>query len=378
MPFSTDTPTSRLGRVERFETIVIGGGQAGLAVGHYLASDDADFVILDGASRIGDSWRRRWDSLRLFTPAAYSGLPGMPFPATPSHLPDKDEVADYLTRYAERFDLPVRLGTRVRSMGHDGVRFVVHAGDRVYESDQVVVATGPFQQPKLPALSARVAPEIHQVHSSDYHNPFELPDGPVLVVGAGNSGAQIALELAQSRRVWLAGRSPGHLPRRFLGRDLFDWVWPVMHRATMDSTLGQHMRTRAQHGDQRIGISERALRTAGIVRVGRLVDERGGLPVCGDTVVEPSAIVWCTGFEPDYRWIQLPVLNDAGAPSHRRGISSAVDGLYFAGLRFQYRVSSSLIGGVGHDAAFVATEIGRRSSLGAAGQARMASAAGRV
>jgi len=286
MPLSTDTQNSRLGRIERFETIVIGGGQAGLAVGHYLASDDANFVILDGASRIGDSWRRRWDSLRLFTPAAYSGLPGMPFPAPPTHLPDKDEVADYLTRYAERFDLPLRLDTKVRS-----------------------------------------------------------------------------LELAQSRKVWLAGRSPGHLPRRFLGRDLFDWVWPVMKRATTDSVLGQRMRKRAQHGDQRIGISERTLSAAGINRIGRLVDERGGLPVCGDTVIEPRAIVWCTGFEADYRWIQLPVLNERGTPSHRRGVSSAVDGLYFAGLRFQYRLSSSLIGGVGEDAAFVAAQIARRASI---------------
>jgi putative flavoprotein involved in K+ transport len=378
MPLSTDTTRSRLGRVERFETVVIGGGQAGLAVGNYLASDDADFVILDGASRIGDSWRRRWDSLRLFTPAAYSGLPGMPFPAPPTHLPDKDEVAAYLTRYAERFDLPVRLDTRVRSLGHDGAHFVIDAGDRVYESDQVVVATGPFQQPKIPAIGGRLAPEIHQIHSSGYHNPFELPEGPVLVVGAGNSGAQIALELAQSRKVWLAGRSPGHLPRRFLGRDLFDWVWPVMNRATMDSALGRRMRERAVHGDQRIGIPDRALQAAGISRVGRVVDERGGLPVCGDAVIEPSAIVWCTGYEPDYRWIQLPVLNDLGAPPHRRGISSAVDGLYFAGLRFQYRVRSSLIGGVGEDAAFIAAEIARRSSLVASGQTLTANDAVRV
>ena len=378
MPLSTDTTRSRLGRVERFETVVIGGGQAGLAVGHYLASGDADFVILDGASRIGDSWRRRWDSLRLFTPAAYSGLPGMPFPAPPMHLPDKDEVAAYLTRYAERFDLPVRLDTRVRSLGHDGEHFVIDACDRVYESDQVVVATGPFQQPKIPTIGRRLAAEIHQIHSSSYRNPFELPEGPVLVVGAGNSGAQIALELAQSRKVWLAGRSPGHLPRRFLGRDLFDWVWPVMNRATMDSGLGQRMRKRAEHGDQRIGIPERVLQAAGISRVGRAVEERGGLPVCGDAVIEPRAIVWCTGYEPDYRWIQLPVLNELGAPSHRRGISRAVDGLYFAGLRFQYRVRSSLIGGVGEDAAFIAADIARRSSLVESGQTVTAGDAVRV
>lgn len=348
---------SRTGRVERFETVVIGGGQAGLAVGHYLAQQDADFVILDGASRIGDSWRQRWDSLRLFTPAAYSGLPGMPFPAPPSHLPDKDEVADYLTRYSERFDLPVRLDTRVTSLQHDDGRFVLATDGSTFEADQVVVATGPFQQPKIPPVARRLSPDIRQLHSSEYRNPFALPDGPVLVVGAGNSGAQIALELARFRKVWLAGRNPGSLPRRLLGRDLFDWVWPVMSRATMDTALGQRFRKRAQRGDQRIGIPERTLPSAGIVRVGRLVDERGGLPVCGDAVLEPVAIIWCTGFEPDYSWIQLPVVDDTGALRHRRGVSTDVNGLYFAGLRFQHRVSSSLIGGVGRDAGFIAAQI---------------------
>src|SRR6185295_9523569 len=165
------------------------------------------------ASRIGDSWRRRWDSLRLFTPAAYSGLPGMPFPAPPMHLPDKDEVADYLERYAERFDLPVRSATRAESLVRDGERWVLRTSRGTLQADNVVVATGPLQRPRVPELAARLSPDIHQLHSSDYHSPFDLPDGPVLVVGAGNSGAQIALELARHRKVWLAGRNTGHLPR---------------------------------------------------------------------------------------------------------------------------------------------------------------------
>jgi putative flavoprotein involved in K+ transport len=345
-------------RVERFETVVIGAGQAGLAVGYHLAAADADFVILSNESRIGENWRRRWDSLRLFTPAAYSGLPGMPFPAPARHLPDKDDVGDYLERYADRFDLPVRLNARVDSLGWDGERYVLSVGEKILEADNVVVATGAFQQPRIPAPAARLSSSIHQLHSSEYQNPLQLPDGPVLVVGAGNSGAQIALELARFRKVWLAGRDTGHLPRRILRRDLFDWIWPVIARANSETFLGRRMRERTRaSGDALIGIPERELTKAGVQRVPRLSGERGGLPVCGDTVLEPRVVVWCTGFGPDYSWLNLPVLDDEGYPRHRRGVSTDAPGLYFVGLRFQHRLSSSLIGGVGDDAAFVAGQI---------------------
>jgi putative flavoprotein involved in K+ transport len=355
-------------RVERFETIVIGGGQAGLAVGHQLAARDVDFVILDSAKRVGDSWRQRWDSLRLFTPAAYSGLPGMPFPAPPAHLPDKDEVADYLERYAERFDLPVRVGTAVRALGRVGDHYVVEAGGgSVLEAENVVVATGPFQRPRLPDVATRLCRDIRQLHSSEYVNPWDLPEGPVLVVGAGNSGAQIALELARFQKVWLAGRDTGHLARRILGRDLFDWIWPVMTRATTGTRFGRRLRERARcGGDALIGIPERALTDVGVQRVGKVTDERGGLPVCGDRVLEPRVIVWCTGFSPDYGWIDLPVIGADGYPRHERGVATDAPGLYFVGLRFQYRMMSSLIGGVGHDAAFVADHVARRSALSSA------------
>ena len=351
-------------RVERFETVVVGAGQSGLAVGYHLAARDVDFVILGDEKRVGDNWRKRWDSLRLFTPARYSGLPGMPFPAIPSHLADKDEVADYLERYAERYDLPLRLDTRAIEVTSKGERFSI-ATDRsaaVIEAENVIVATGAFQRPRVPAVSARLARRIHQLHSSEYRNPLELPEGPVLVVGAGNSGAQIALELAQSRKVWLAGRNTGHLPRAILGRDVFDWLWPVMKRATSDTRLSQRMRRAAwSGGDALIGIPERALREAGVARLARVDNERHGLPVCGDLVVEPSVIVWCTGFSPDYRWIDLPVFGADGFPRHERGVVADAPGLFFLGLRFQHRLNSSLIGGVGADAAFIASMVAQRS-----------------
>ena len=351
-------------RVERFDTVIVGAGQAGLAAGYHLAARDIDFTILTDEARVGDNWRKRWDSLRLFTPAKYSGLPGMPFPAVPSHLADKDEVGDYLERYAERFDLPIRLETRVKSLSWNAEHFVLRTdgSSASIEAENVIVATGAFQRPNVPGVATRLSSHIHQLHSSEYRNPFELPDGPVLVVGAGNSGAQIALELAQSRKVWLAGRDTGHVPRRLLARDIFDWLWPVMRRATSDTRLGRTMRANIlSSGDALIGIPERDLREAGVTRVGRLNDERDGLPVCGDQVLEPSVIVWCTGFAPDYRWIDLPVFGDDGFPRHARGVVSEAAGLFFLGLRFQYRLNSSLIGGAGEDAAYVADLVAERS-----------------
>jgi putative flavoprotein involved in K+ transport len=339
-------------RVERFETLVIGAGQAGLAVGYHLASRDVDFLILSDETRIGDNWRKRWDSLRLFTPARYSGLPGMPFPAAPAHLADKDEVAYYLEQYASRFDLPVRLNSKVRSISSDGEHFIVRieGTETRLEASNIVVATGAFQRPHVPAIASRLTPSIVQLHSSEYRNPLALPDGPVLVVGAGNSGAQIALELAQHRKVWLAGRNTGHLSRRALGRDIFDWIWPVVTR----------VKKGGPGGDALIGIPEHTLQAAGIRRVGRLEDAQGGLPVCGDTVLEPRVVVWCTGFVPDYRWIELPIFSPNGYPRHDRGVIAEAPGLFFLGLRFQHRMTSSLIGGVGADAAFIAEQVAQR------------------
>ena len=356
-------------RVERYETIVIGAGQAGLAVGHHLAKRDVDFVILSDESRVGDNWRRRWDSLRLFTPARYSGLPGMHFPAPPDHLADKDEVADFLERYVERFDLPVRLDTRVRGVKGDGERYLVDVGDdaALLEADNVIVATGAFQRPLIPGVGARLARDIQQLHSSEYHHPFALADGPALVVGAGNSGAQIALELSRYRKVWLAGRDTGHLPRRALGRDIFQWIWPVMQRATLDTRIGKRLHARARSGgDALIGIPEREITTAGVTRVGRLDSERGGQPVCGNEVLDPAVIIWCTGFAPDYSWIDLPVFGTDGLPRHVRGTVPDAPGLFFLGLRFQHRMTSSLIGGVGDDAKFIAERVAERSEAMAA------------
>lgn len=350
-------PSATPPRVERFDTVVIGAGQAGLATGYHLARAEADFVILDGAERPGASWRNRWDTLRLFTPAKRSGLPGMPFPAPPEHLPYKDEVADYFERYADRFDLPIRGGVRVDTLRHDGSRFVVNRNGSRIEADQVVVATGAYARLHRPAGSELLDPTIHQLDSTSYRNPFELPEGPVLVVGAGNSGAQIALELSRHRKVWLAGRDTGTMPRRLLGRDIFDWIWPVISRLPLDGRLGHQIRARLTGGDALIGMDNRMILAAGIERVGRFVGANQGMPTCGDRTLEPRVIIWCTGLRPAHGFIELPAFGGNGLPEHRAGSSTAMPGLHFVGLRGQRRITSSLVGGAGADAAVVAAAV---------------------
>lgn len=330
-------------RVERFETVVIGAGQAGLSVGYHLAKQDADFVILDRGALPGESWRTRWDSLRLFTPARYSSLPGMPFPAPPNHLPDKDEVAAYLTEYAARFELPVRGNSPVDALDWNGTRFRLSLGEHRIEADQVVVATGAFAKPMVPEAASRLAPEILQLTSQQYRNPFGLPPGPVLVVGAGNSGAQIALEVSRFRKVWLAGRETGYWPRRILGRDVFDWIWPVITRLPLDTRLGRRI-TRGTGGDALIGIPRESIPAAGIVRVGRFTEAVEGMPRCGDTVLEPATIIWCTGLKPEHSWIHT---------------AHDTPGLHFVGLQQQRRIASALVGGVGADAELVAAAVMR-------------------
>lgn len=350
-------------RTERFDVVVIGAGQAGLAAGYWLAQQDIDFVILDANARVGDSWRKRWDSLRLFTPARYSSLPGLSFPGDPYHLPTRDEIADYLEWYARVFDLPLRHNVRITRLERGVGRYEILTADGSrFQADNVIVATGPFQTPRIPDVAQELDPAIVQLHSSAYVNPAQLPEGDALVVGAANSGAQIALELAQSRRTLLAGRAVGSLPRRILGRDLFDWLWPTLMRPGADSRLGARIRADVLSStDKLIGFSERDLERGGVVRVPRITGNRDGQPLFADgSTANVKSIVWATGFRPDFRWIDLPVFELDGFPRHERGVVREAPGLYFVGLRFQYRLNSSLVGGVGADAQYVAQSIVRR------------------
>ena len=357
------SPGRRMDGFEHFETVIIGGGQAGLSTGYHLARRGLPFVILDANERIGDGWRKRWDSLRLFTPACYDGLPGWPFPAPAWSFPTKDEVAGYLEAYATRFDLPVRTGVHVDGLSREADRYVVAAGDRRFEADQVVVASGAYPRPRIPAFAAQLDPGLVQLHSSEYRDPSQLRDGGVLVVGAANSGAEIALEVSRGHRTWLSGRHPGQEPFRpgsGWDRLLMPVVWfLVSHVLTVKTPIGRMVRRKFRsRGLPLARVRPKDFTAAGIERVPRTAGARGGLPVLDDgRDLDVTNVIWCTGFGPDFTWIDLPVFAQDGDPVHDRGIVGSEPGLYFVGLVFLHALASSLVGGVGRDAEHIATHI---------------------
>lgn len=356
---------------DRLDVIVIGGGQAGLAMGYYLKQQGARFVILEQRGRVGDIWRSRWDSLRLFTPAKYDGLPGMPFPGNPRHCPSRDEMADYLEAYTGHFALPVRTGVRgdgVWPAGDAGDGFLVTAGDERYTASQVVVATGAQEGSHVPDFAADLDPDIRQFHSSGYRNASQFRSGAVLVVGAGNSGAEIAMEAAGAHRTILAGRHPGQEPITPESRlaPLFDLgLWFAAHHVlTLDTPIGRKLAPaiRAGHSAPRARLTSKDLRAAGVERsLSRVGGVRDGRPVLDDgSVLDVANVVWCTGVRNRFHWIHLPVIGEDGYPLVERGIASSAPGLYFIGLPFLYSLSSMLVGGVGRDAAFIADRIAAR------------------
>jgi putative flavoprotein involved in K+ transport len=360
------------GRRERHDVVVIGGGQAGLAVGYHLQRQGLRFVILDAHPRVGDVWRRRWDSLRLFTPARLDGLPGMRFPASPDLFPTKDQMADYLEAYAARFQLPVRTGVKVDRLGRgDDGRFLVQAGTLSFDADQVVVAMASYQRPRLPGYATQLRPDVVQLHSSAYRNPGQLRDGHVLLGGAGNSGSEIAMELSRTRpgfTTFMSGRDTGHVPFRiesFFGRKVLGplLLRIVFHRLlTLKTPMGRKIRRKVvSQGGPLIRVKPKQLLAAGVQRVGRVTGVRDGLPVLDDgRVLDVGNVIWCTGFHPGFSWIDLPVFDERGEPRHDGGVAGDAPGLYFVGLNFLYAMSSTMIHGVGRDAERIARAVGQR------------------
>ncbi len=343
------------------DVLVIGGGQAGLAIGYHLARQGRRFRILEAADAPAAAWRSRWDSLRLFTPAGRDGLPGLPFPGDPDRYPTRDEVVDYLTGYARHFDLPVELGRRVTSVRGEAGGFRVETADGAVETaDQVVVATGPFQTPRLPAIAGDLGEGVQQLHSSEYRRPGDIADGAVLVVGGGNTGFQIADELAATREVHLAiGSRQTPLPQRPLGRDVFAYLTALgVMRITSGSRLGRRLEQR----ETLIGSSPRAIRRRGVRLHQRAVAARDGTVTFADgTVLEPAAVIWATGFRRDYGFLDVPVLDAGGLPIHVRGVTGS-PGLFFLGMPWQHTRGSALLGWVADDAAFLAERIAQHAS----------------
>lgn len=356
---------------QHFETIVIGGGQAGLTVGYHLKRRGLPFVILDANERIGDSWRKRWDSLRLFTPARYDGLPGMPFPAPPNSFPGKSAVADYLGAYADEFDLPVLTRVKVDSLSRAGSRFAVTAGHRRFEADNVVVAMATYQVPRVPEFAKEIAPDIVQIDCGQYRNPAQLQDGGILVVGAGASGTEIALDVAREHPTWLSGRYPKVIPfrpdsafGRHIGLRLMRFL--SHHVLNTGTPIGRKARPKLLHETgPLVRVKPKDIANAGVQRVPRVAGVRDGLPLLEDKrTLEVANVIWCTGLRPDFSWVHLPIFGqEEKEPIHRRGIISSEPGLYFVGLFYLHALSSSIFMGVGRDAEYVVDAIVARSRV---------------
>ena len=360
------------GPTEQIDTVVVGGGQAGLSVGYHLARRGIDFVILDENEQIGGNWRNAWDSMRLFTPARYNGLPGMAFPLAPNAFATRDEMGAYLRAYADRFELPVRNGVSVDGLhaaANGRSRYIITANGHRFEARSVVVATGPQHLPLVPDFAREIDPKVTQLHSSQYRNPSQLQPGPVLVVGASHSGPDIALEVATEHPTTLSGPYRGEIPFDIEGRParvIIRGLWFVAnHVLTVNTPLGRKVRPEVRaHGGPLIRVKARHLEGADVEHVAaKVTGVREGLPVLEDgRIVEATNVIWCTGFRLDFGWLGLPIIGDDGYPLEERGIVASAPGLYFVGLPFQRSFASMLIGGVGKDAAYVARHIASRSS----------------
>jgi putative flavoprotein involved in K+ transport len=347
-------------------TIIIGAGQAGLAAGYYLRKAGDDFVIIDTVKDVGDSWRKRWDSLRLFTPSQYDHLPELPFPAKKGTMPSKDEMADYLKKYAEKFKLPLRLDEKVNHLSKTESGFEIVTSKAILKCDRVIIATGTNPQPRIPGFAKDINESIHQIHSSQYFNPDSLPSGNVLVVGAGTSGVEIAIELAKSRHTFISGHPTFHIPDpvfRYAGR--FYW-WFISNILTVSTPIGRKAKESiVRGGGPLVNVSKEDLVTAGVERLPRVAGVENGQPKLEDgRIMHFSSIVWATGFRPDFSWIDMEITDKTtGWPITERGVSPKIKGLYFVGMLFQYGLTSGLVGGVGKDAAFIVKHIQQHSKV---------------
>lgn len=359
-----------MNEVRSIDTVVIGGGQVGLTTGYLLKKQGREFVILDAGERVGDAWRKRWDSLRLFTPSRYDGLPGMRFPLPSATYPTKDQMADYLEEYAKRFDLPVMLNTRVESLLRAGKKFLVDAGALTFEADNVIVAMANHQVPRVPQFAKDLDPSIFQMHSLEYRNSSQLKPGSVLVVGAGNSGAEVALEVSRSHSTMMSGKESGHIPFRIdtpIARYLLTRIvrFVFLHVLSLKTPIGRKARPKIlSKGAPLVRVKPKDLVASGVERVVRIGGVKNGRPVTEDgRVLDVNNVIWATGYRPGFSWIDLPIFGERQEPIHERGVIRGVPGLYFVGLHFLYSLGSETLPGHQRDAKYVVDHLGRHRPL---------------
>jgi putative flavoprotein involved in K+ transport len=345
----------KMGVDRTLDVLVIGAGQAGLALGYHLKRCGLEFQLVEQHQHIGDSWRKRFDSLELFTPRSYSALPGLPVPGDPEGYPTKDEIADYLGSYAQQFDLPVSLGTRIERLERAGDTFnaTINTGC-VISSRAVVLATGAFQQPAIPPIARHFSEDVVQLTPEDYRNPHQTPSGTVLVVGDGATGRQIARELSATHRVLLSTGRPRRVsPNRFLGRNIFWWMDKLgLIRKSRNSTIGRRLMKADPFPGKELELDE--LRGGGVTVDGRLVEVGGrSVSFADDQSTEIDVVIWATGYRDQTDWVAIPDAKDAhGAFVEERGISPVL-GLAFIGRSWQWTRGSALLTGVGADAGYV-------------------------
>jgi putative flavoprotein involved in K+ transport len=338
-----------------YDVLVIGAGQAGLTLGYYLRQAGLPFVIVDAADQIGAAWAQRWDSLVLFTPRQYNAMPGLGFDGDPGWEPTRDEVISYLHRFATEHELPIELHSPVTALEERDGRYMAELPGRMIAADQVVVATGPFQKPRIPAFASSVAAEVYQTHSIGYRRARDVPPGRVVVVGGGNTGYQIAEELAADHEVVLAvGSRQTPLPRRLFGRQIFWWLTRLgLLNVSVESRLGKRFSRR----EALIGSSPHKAGRSGIVLKPRAEGASGRTVRFADgTATDVDAIIWATGYRPDYSWITPPVVDAEGRVRHRRGVTDR-PGLYFLGLTWQHTRGSALLGFVSGDARYISEQV---------------------
>lgn len=357
----------------RTSTVIVGAGQAGLATAYHLTRAGHDCVVIDRNRRVGDQWRRRYDSLLLNTPARCSALPGLPFPAPGRTYPTSSQLADYHEEYVRTFGIAFEGGVSVAAIEQAGSGWRVSTDRGTYEADNVVVATGGETHPRVPEVSDLIDPGIRQLHASDYHRPDDLLPGPVLVVGLGQSGADIALELARAgHEVHTSGAVRQEVPidiTSVIGRLVFRVIWFAWNHVLTERTPpGRRLKAGIRSGRVTaplIRVKRRHLDAAGVQRHdARTTGVEDGKPsLADDTVLDVANVVWCTGYRQDFSSIDPSPLAEDGWPRDRGGIVPDLPGLYFMGLLFQRGFYSMLVGGAGRDARHVARHILARTAV---------------